>query len=194
MFSEARRQPRPRYLFASPSRSSKASAVPVDAPEGTDAEALTPSSRTQVARTVGLPRLSRISRPESCLIVGIGFDLVDKHLDQIWNLGCRLLNQSEDCLSLSHHLRRCQILQWRFSGYPRKQASERVSHDPRLQLPGPAQLMNSFPINLPEQLSGTRQTVALSREVMRLAEKVRQGKADIKSGITEVNHFIVEQN
>src|SRR6201986_2866245 len=129
MFATARRQPRPRYLLGSPSRSSKASAVPVDAPEGTDAEALLPSSRTQVARTVGRPRLSRISRPESCLIFGIGFDLGNKFVDEIWNLGRRFLYQGQDRLSLPRHLLGCQILQRRFSCDPCQQASKGMAHN-----------------------------------------------------------------
>src|SRR6185369_8510077 len=47
----------------SPSRSSIASREPVDAPEGTAARPITPLSSSTSHSTVGLPRLSRISRP-----------------------------------------------------------------------------------------------------------------------------------
>ena len=47
----------------SPSRSSMASCAPVEAPDGTAARPQAPSSRTTSTSTVGLPRLSRISRP-----------------------------------------------------------------------------------------------------------------------------------
>jgi len=47
----------------SPSRSSIASRLPVDAPEGTAARPMVPLSSSTSHSTVGLPRLSRISRP-----------------------------------------------------------------------------------------------------------------------------------
>src|ERR1700719_3399832 len=103
MFDAARRQPRPRYRFISPSRSSKASAPPVDAPEGTDAEALTPPSRVHVANTVGLPRLSSTSRPASRSIGGIGFDFVNKLVDQIRNAPRRRCHQLDDDVLLPSH-------------------------------------------------------------------------------------------
>src|SRR5581483_58327 len=65
------RHPSPRYRRGSPSRSSCASASPVDAPEGTDAETGSPFSNRQVAKTVGRPRLSRISRAASLLTTGM---------------------------------------------------------------------------------------------------------------------------
>src|SRR3954468_22317458 len=46
----------------SPSRSSTASWAPVEAPDGTAARPKEPSSRSTSTSTVGLPRLSRISR------------------------------------------------------------------------------------------------------------------------------------
>ena len=61
-FSTAFKTPLPKYLKGSPSRNSKASFSPVDAPEGTDASALMPESRVTCAATVGVPRESRISR------------------------------------------------------------------------------------------------------------------------------------
>ena len=54
--------PLPRYLALSPSRSSTASRVPVEAPDGTPARPRLPSSRRTSASIVGLPRESRISR------------------------------------------------------------------------------------------------------------------------------------
>jgi hypothetical protein len=81
MFAAAFRQPMPRYRLGSPSRSSQASAEPVDAPEGTEADAEIPPSRTQVARTVGLPRLSKISRPDNLSILGMSLDEFNKLRD-----------------------------------------------------------------------------------------------------------------
>src|SRR6185369_2036714 len=53
--------PLPPYRLGSPSLSSTASFSPVDAPEGTSAEPVVPSSRTTLASTVGLPRESNTS-------------------------------------------------------------------------------------------------------------------------------------
>src|ERR1700730_10633382 len=50
--------PLPRYLDLSPSRSSRASCSPVEAPEGTAARPSAPPSRITSASTVGLPRES----------------------------------------------------------------------------------------------------------------------------------------
>ena len=46
-----------------PSRNSTASCVPVEAPDGTPARPREPSAKITSTSTVGLPRLSRISRP-----------------------------------------------------------------------------------------------------------------------------------
>jgi hypothetical protein len=54
--------PLPRYRDLSPSRRSTASKAPVEAPEGTPARAIVPSSSATSTSTVGLPRESRISR------------------------------------------------------------------------------------------------------------------------------------
>src|SRR5690606_30817064 len=54
--------PLPRYRVLSPSPSSTASLVPVEAPDGTAARPKEPSARVTSASRVGLPRLSRISR------------------------------------------------------------------------------------------------------------------------------------
>mmetsp|Transcript_82547 Transcript_82547/g.151119 ORF Transcript_82547/g.151119 Transcript_82547/m.151119 type:complete len:217 (-) Transcript_82547:2-652(-) len=54
--------PLPRYRFLTPSRSSHASWIPVEAPEGTAARAEIPDFVTRSTSTVGLPRLSSISR------------------------------------------------------------------------------------------------------------------------------------
>src|SRR5712692_8146674 len=56
----ALRTPLPPYRFASPSRSSSASCLPVDAPDGTIAVAL-PDSVKAVTDTVGFPRESSTS-------------------------------------------------------------------------------------------------------------------------------------
>src|SRR3954453_2374116 len=61
--------PLPPYRPLSPSRRSTASKAPVDAPEGTAARAVVPSSRRTSTSTVGLPRESRISRaPMSSMV------------------------------------------------------------------------------------------------------------------------------
>src|SRR5690606_34757041 len=61
--STAFKTPWPPVRALSPSRSSTASCAPVEAPEGTAARPNAPLSRTASTSTVGLPRLSRISRP-----------------------------------------------------------------------------------------------------------------------------------
>ena len=67
-FATALRTPLPPYRFLSPSRSSRASFSPVEAPDGTEAETATPLSNVTCTRTVGLPRESRISRAWTALI------------------------------------------------------------------------------------------------------------------------------
>ncbi len=62
-------KPLPRNLFLSPSRNSTASCSPVEAPEGTAARPMEPSSRKSSTSTVGLPRESRISRASTCSII-----------------------------------------------------------------------------------------------------------------------------
>src|SRR6201985_822927 len=69
--STAFRTPFPPQRPLSPSRSSTASRVPVEAPEGTAARPIEPSSSTTSTSTVGLPRLSRISRPTTFTIAVI---------------------------------------------------------------------------------------------------------------------------
>src|SRR5579885_560676 len=66
--SPALSTPLPRYRFLSPSRSSTASRVPVEAPDGTAARPIAPESRMTSASTVGLPRESMISRPRMSAI------------------------------------------------------------------------------------------------------------------------------
>src|SRR5713226_6926234 len=61
-FSTAVRTPLPPYRALSPSRSSWASCSPVEAPEGTAARPTLPEDTVTSHSSVGLPRLSRISR------------------------------------------------------------------------------------------------------------------------------------
>src|SRR5262245_17533207 len=60
-FATASRTPLPPYRLP-PSRSSSASRLPVEAPEGTAARPPVPPSSTQSTSRVGFPRESRISR------------------------------------------------------------------------------------------------------------------------------------
>src|SRR5687768_17276401 len=73
MLRTAFRTPLPRYRPASPSRSSRASCSPVDAPLGTAARPVSPLASVTSASTVGLPRLSRISRAAISMIVDMRF-------------------------------------------------------------------------------------------------------------------------
>src|SRR5713226_7342972 len=68
-FFTASRTPLPPKRLGSPSRSSTASCSPVDAPLGTAARPLAPLDSETSASTVGLPRLSRISRARTEMIV-----------------------------------------------------------------------------------------------------------------------------
>src|SRR5262249_18726100 len=70
--SAALRTPLPWYRALSPSRNSTASWAPVEAPDGTAARPREPSSRMTSTSTVGLPRLSRISRPIMSVIAVMG--------------------------------------------------------------------------------------------------------------------------
>ena len=54
-FSTAFKTDLPRYCFASPSRSSQASSLPVEAPDGTAHEPCAPLSSKTVASIVGNP-------------------------------------------------------------------------------------------------------------------------------------------
>src|SRR2546422_2147082 len=58
----SRSTPCPAYAPGSPSRSSCASALPVDAPDGTEARPAIPPASSTSASTVGRPRESRIWR------------------------------------------------------------------------------------------------------------------------------------
>jgi hypothetical protein len=68
--------PLPKKRWASPSRNSIASRVPVDAPEGTAARPMAPDSTSTSASTVGLPRESRISRATTSTIAVMHHPLV----------------------------------------------------------------------------------------------------------------------
>jgi hypothetical protein len=83
-----------------------------------EAEAVTPPSKTQMARTVGLPRLSRISRPKSLSILGMGLDTLNELMYQIDDSGRRIRDQLQNYKLLSFDLLRSQVLQSRLSGDP----------------------------------------------------------------------------
>src|SRR5258708_23084717 len=68
-FLTASSTPLPPNRFGSPSRSSTASCSPVEAPLGTAARPAAPLDRVTSASMVGLPRLSRISRARTEMIV-----------------------------------------------------------------------------------------------------------------------------
>src|SRR5213593_4555009 len=75
----ARLTPLPPYRCVSPSRSSSASRLPVEAPEGTAARPQAPDSSWTSASTVGYPRESRISRAYTPVIADTsGSPLVDE--------------------------------------------------------------------------------------------------------------------
>ena len=63
------RVPEPKYLDLSSSRSSYASNEPAEAPLGTSAVPLEPSSRKTVVHKVGLPLESKTSSESICLIL-----------------------------------------------------------------------------------------------------------------------------
>src|SRR5256886_6948966 len=68
-FFTASSTPLPPNRFWSPSRNSTASCSPVEAPLGTAARPAAPLDRVTSASIVGLPRLSRISRARTEMIV-----------------------------------------------------------------------------------------------------------------------------
>src|SRR2546428_11731339 len=68
-FFTASSTPLPPKRFWSPARSSTASCSPVEAPLGTAARPAAPLDRVTSASIVGLPRLSRISRARTEMIV-----------------------------------------------------------------------------------------------------------------------------
>src|SRR2546422_2773636 len=68
-FFTASSTPFPPKRFGSPSRSSTASCSPVEAPLGTAARPAAPLDNVTSASIVGLPRLSRISRARTEMIV-----------------------------------------------------------------------------------------------------------------------------
>src|SRR5688572_5084569 len=77
MLATALSTPLPRYRLLSPSRSSKASRVPVEAPDGAQALPMAPDSRITSAITVGLPRESITSKPliSTILLMGVSSPL-----------------------------------------------------------------------------------------------------------------------
>src|SRR5690242_961589 len=76
--STALETPLPPHFFLSSSRSSTASCSPVDAPEGTAARAMVPSSRATSTSTVGLPRESRISRAPTASMLGTAHSVASR--------------------------------------------------------------------------------------------------------------------
>ena len=69
----------PRYVLGSLSLSSRASSLPVDAPDGTAPLPIVPSSRTISASHVGLPRESIICLPNI-------FFMVRDVIEELWNV------------------------------------------------------------------------------------------------------------
>ena len=67
----------PKYSLFSKSLNSKASCFPVDAPDGTIAEAELPSSKKTSASTVGIPLLSKTCRPLILVIFAILYQLIN---------------------------------------------------------------------------------------------------------------------
>ena len=63
--------PLPMYWLLSPSRSSSASKMPVEAPDGTAARKRPPAAVCTSTSTVGLPRLSKMAR--ACTFVSADF-------------------------------------------------------------------------------------------------------------------------
>ncbi|CAK7288054.1 hypothetical protein SGPA1_51020 [Streptomyces misionensis JCM 4497] len=78
--------------MGSPSRSSMASKAPVEAPDGTAARPVLPSSRPTSTSTVGLPRESRISRATTTSMDGTSISFLDVTLEVRGGLpyGCAL--------------------------------------------------------------------------------------------------------
>ena len=68
-----------------------------------------------------------------------------------------------------------------------------MTYDPRFQTPGPLHPHNLVVIHLPEQLRGACQTSPYLRQVMSLAEKMRQSKPNVQSRISEVNYLVIER-
>ena len=69
-----------------------------------------------------------------------------------------------------------------------------MSYDPLLEFFGPVQLGNFFAIYLPERLRGAGQAITFCWQMMRLAEEVRQRKPQVKTRISNVNDFVIEQD
>ncbi len=74
MFCTALSTPFPKYTPLSPSLSSTASCLPVDAPEGTEALPVTSFSVSTSASTVGFPLESKICR--ACIFTILPINLV----------------------------------------------------------------------------------------------------------------------
>src|SRR6185295_18964572 len=158
MFAAALRHPIPKYRVGSPSLSSKASAVPVEAPEGTEAEAKAPLSSRQVARTVGLPRLSRISRPVNCSIFGMGLNLRSELCDQILHCRRSVFHEHQNDIALPCDFLSRQIFKRGFSCHAGKKAAKHMAYDARLKSIGPAKRFYLTTINLPEPKRRCSQT------------------------------------
>src|SRR5262249_17896584 len=100
------------------SRSSFASADPVEAPDGTDAFAAAPLFSRQAASTVGRPRLSRTSRPRSRSMMGIGINLREEFTDHCLHRILPPFDQAQHRGLLPLSLLRPQVFQPRPSGDP----------------------------------------------------------------------------
>src|SRR6266567_1666411 len=86
-FATAWSVPRPAYRSASPSRSSSASALPVEAPEGTMARPEAPSPSVTSTSTVGLPRESSTSRARTELMLAMSVGCLARALHALLEKG-----------------------------------------------------------------------------------------------------------
>src|SRR5687767_10573585 len=99
-----------------------ASAVPVEAPDGTDAVATEPPLSAHVQLTVGRPRLSRISSAETLSMVGIVCDRVEEGY-QIEDISIAISNGRGGPAKLPRAVVVAQILQRR----PAREAAEHAT-------------------------------------------------------------------
>ena len=133
-----------------------------------------------MARTVGLPRLSKISRPNNLSILGMSLDEFNKLRDQVTYTGWRTLHELQHDIPLPRLLHGRQIFKPRFPRHPGKQTAQGMTHCPRLQRI-PAQPRNCLEINSPEQVRILGKMLPLPAQMIRFTKKMCERESDVKS-------------
>ena len=87
-----------------------------------------------------------------------------------------------------------QIFERRSAAYSRQKGRESVLRRAKVKMRDPRSPANFVKVEAPVSLRGSHQRLAFSWEMKRLAEEVGEAEADVKRRVTEMKHFVIEQN